>query len=256
MAICLTYPTNYPANHILVEVKSRTLSRKLLDGLERVAEGEAKKLVGKPHVLFILKLINQFFDDNPLSCVAEEISHIKRLLGNEDKLKLSQKTSSLTLVVTKNKYYLKTKVNVPNNYPSDRITLESAETNFPRVFKAWFVEQAKEIVRRCVEPPLKPKPNQPPFEPKPSLEPAVGFLVNNVKRYPDEICQGCKNKALPEDPAKVVHSEHGAAHVERVYCSHLYHHDCLILYMKTPPFQGNDKFHHFCLKFGHFDGNR
>ena len=66
VAVCLTYPQNYPQNHILVEVKSKTLSRKLLDGLEKVSESEAKKYVSKPHVLFILKFINQFFDDNPL----------------------------------------------------------------------------------------------------------------------------------------------------------------------------------------------
>ena len=66
MAICLTYPSNYPTHHILVEIKSKKLSRKLLDGLEKVAETEAKKYIGKPHVLFILKLINQFFEDNPL----------------------------------------------------------------------------------------------------------------------------------------------------------------------------------------------
>ena len=66
MAICLTYPSNYPTHHILVEIKSKKLSRKLLDGLEKVAETEAKKYIGKPHIIFILKMINQFFEDNPL----------------------------------------------------------------------------------------------------------------------------------------------------------------------------------------------
>ena len=35
-----------------------------------------------------------------------------------------------------------------------------------------------------------------------------------------------------------MHNEKAAAHVERVYCGHAYHHDCLILYMRTPPFEG------------------
>ena len=90
MAVCFTYPTNYPTNHILVEIKSKTLSRKLLDGLEKVAEVEAKRYIGKPHVLFILKFINQFFDDNPLACCSEEISEVKKLLGEDNKFKLSQ----------------------------------------------------------------------------------------------------------------------------------------------------------------------
>nr|CAD7198852.1 unnamed protein product [Timema douglasi]CAD7576137.1 unnamed protein product [Timema californicum] len=30
-------------------------------------------------------------------------------------------------------------------------------------------------------------------------------------------------------------------HVERVYCSHLFHLECLITFMKTPPFHGGKK---------------
>ena len=66
------------------------------------------------------------------------------------------------------------------------------------------------------------RPKDPPFEPRPSLQPAVGFLVKNVKRYPDEICQKCKNKAFPDDPTEAIHNENAAAHIERVYCSHVY----------------------------------
>ena len=58
--------------------------------------------------------------------------------------------------------------------------MESAESNFPRVFKVWFIENGKELARRCVEPPKKPKLNAPPFEPKPSLEQMVGFLVTRL----------------------------------------------------------------------------
>ncbi len=43
----------YPSNHILIELKSKTLSPKLLDGLVKVAEADAKKLVGKPHCLHV-----------------------------------------------------------------------------------------------------------------------------------------------------------------------------------------------------------
>ena len=43
------------------------------------------------------------------------------------------------------------------------------------------------------------------------------------------------------DPAAAIHNEKAAAHVERVYCGHAYHHDCLILYLKTPPFDGGKK---------------
>ena len=241
--VCLTYPVEYPKNHILVELKSKTLSRKLLDGLEKVAETEAKKYINSPHVLMILKFITQFLDDNPLACCSEEISKVKKILAEDGKIKLSQKTSSINLHVIKNDYFYKCKVKVPNEYPKVRVSLEEVESNFPRVFKVWFTEQAKELARRCVEPPLRkgPAKNERPFEPKPSLEATVGFLVENVKRYPEEICQKCKQKAFPADPAKAIHNENAAAHVERVYCSHVYHHDCLIVYMKTPPFEGGKK---------------
>ena len=66
----------------------------------------------------------------------------------------------------------------------------------------------------------------------------VTFLIKHVKRYPEEICQVCRRRAFPEDPGEAVHDENAAPHVERVYCSHIYHHDCLILYLKSPPFEG------------------
>jgi len=239
----LTYPVEYPKNHILVEVKSKTLARKLLDGLEKVAENEAKtKHKNKPHVIPILKMIGQFIDDNPLACCYEEVTKVKSLLDQDQStLKLSQKTSSMSLHIVKDKYFFKCKISVPNDYPTESVLIEKVESNYPRVFKVWFAQQAKEIARRCVQPPLKPKLNDPIFEPKPSLEPAAVFLAENVKRYANEICQKCKRKAFPDDPAEAIHNEHAAAHVERVYCSHVYHHDCLILWMKTPPFEGGKK---------------
>ena len=78
------------------------------------------------------------------------------------------------------------------------LSLSDTETNFPRVFKVWFIEKTKDIARQCVEPPLRPKPKDPPFVKRPSLQPAITFLVKHVKRYPDEICQICRKKAFPK----------------------------------------------------------
>ena len=63
MAICLTYPTDYPSNHILVELKSKTLSDKLLCGLQGLAEKEAKQLKGQVcfNELIMLKTINGLY---------------------------------------------------------------------------------------------------------------------------------------------------------------------------------------------------
>ena len=136
VAVCLTYPVEYPKNHILVEVKSKTLARKLLDGLERVAENEAKtKHKDKPQVIPVLKFIRQFIDDNPLACCYEEVLVVKSLLNDGSTLKLSQKTSSMSLHILKDKYFFKCKIHVPNDYPDDSVFIDKVESNFPRVFK-------------------------------------------------------------------------------------------------------------------------
>lgn len=76
------------------------------------------------------------------------------------------------------------------------------ETNFPPLFQRFFVAQAKEISRQCVEPSLHRKPSDPPFSPKPSVETVVTFLIESVKKAPQEKCQFCQQQCLPPD-AKV-----------------------------------------------------
>jgi len=241
LIVCLCYPSDYPSTHIFVELKSKTLCEKLLEGLVRVSEEEAKKYLGKPHALFVIKFIQKFIAENPLCCCSGEIAEAKKLLSEQDRLKLSQKTSTVSLHVTSSRYFLKVKLKVPPDYPETQVQVEEAESNFPRVFKVWFVEKGRELARQCVEPPLKPKPKDPPFKKSPSLHRVVRFLITHVKRYPTDVCQVCKQKAFPDDPAEAIHDENAAAHVERVYCSHIYHHDCLILYLKSPPFDGGKK---------------
>ncbi|XP_059079589.1 uncharacterized protein LOC131877807 [Tigriopus californicus] len=238
---CFTFPKDYPRHNILIELKSKTLSVKLLDGLVKVSETEAQKHLDRPHILPMVKFINKFLDENPLSCCADEISEVKAKLDGEERLKLSQKTASMSLFLKRRQYFLKLKFAVPPNYPIQQIQVVNADSNFPRVFRVWFVAQAQEVARRCVEPPLRPKPKAPPFKVRPSFGSACSFLIESVHRYPDEICQICRQKCFPEDPEQAIHDENAAAHVERVYCSHCYHHDCLILYMKTPPFEGGKK---------------
>jgi len=48
---CLMFPPNYPNSPILIELKSKTLADKLLSGLTKVCEDEAKQFIGKPQVL-------------------------------------------------------------------------------------------------------------------------------------------------------------------------------------------------------------
>lgn len=136
--------------------------------------------------------------------------------------------------------------------------LENVDTNFPPAFFRHIVAQAQEIARKCIEPPLK-KPNAktPAFKPSPSFQETVSFLIHCIKKLPTEHCQYCQEQCFPEDISvrchnyeskavdviynkmylqKLVYDESAPKHVERVYCGHLYHLECLMTYMKAPPF--------------------
>ena len=74
-------------------------------------------------------------DEHPLCCCVDEITKIKQLMDNDkpsegnansepvtkDKLKLSQKTSTISLHVYKNEYFIKTKIKIPDDYPENQI---------------------------------------------------------------------------------------------------------------------------------------
>ncbi|KFM61994.1 hypothetical protein X975_01440, partial [Stegodyphus mimosarum] len=241
LTACLQFPETYPHYPLLVELKSKTLSEKFLSGLTRVCEEECKKFLGKPQVLKVLKFLKLFLDENPLSVCSEELSSIKRLLDEPDQIKLKQKTSSLVLHITKESYFLKIRAVVPDSYPEEQIQVQIVDCNFPPNFRRWFVGQSTEIARQCVQKPLKPKPKDPPFEPKPSLWPTLKFLIDEIKRYPSELCQLCKEVCFPPDPSNVVADETAKKHIERVYCGHIFHNICLDTYIKTPPFHGGKK---------------
>ena len=106
-----------------MELKSKTLSEKLLDGLVKVTEQEAAKFKGKPHALPIIKFVNQFIEDNPLCCCSEEIAQVKKTLNlDKDRIKLSQKTSTIGIQIYSNFYFFKTRLKVPPDYPNSQVT--------------------------------------------------------------------------------------------------------------------------------------
>lgn len=72
-------------------------------------------------MLNVLKFINNFIDENPLSCCYSEIVDIKKELSDSDELKLKQKTSTIVFSVKEAEYYFKSKITVPHNYPVDSV---------------------------------------------------------------------------------------------------------------------------------------
>ncbi|XP_076035708.1 uncharacterized protein LOC143021827 [Oratosquilla oratoria] len=241
---CFQFPDEYPKYPILTELKSHHISQKLLDGLVKICDEEAKKRLGKPQILQIIKLVSNFIDENPLCCCSEEITNIRKTwIEGSDELKLRQKTSSLLLKVNEGSYFIKYSIFIPENYPEKQVGIEAKESNFPAVFQRWFTAQSVEIARRCIEPPLKKKPKDPPFVLKPSMEPVVSFLIKEAHAFPRQTCKVCGEKAFPEDARNIHHDESSPKHVERILCGHIYHNACLDKYIKTPPFQGGKKCH-------------
>ncbi|XP_008192661.2 uncharacterized protein LOC663687 [Tribolium castaneum] len=240
LIVCIQFTETYPSTPLLIELKSKTLSEKLLQGLTNVCEQEAKKYLGKAQVLNVIKFLRSFIDENPLSCCYDEINFLKKTLNENDELKLKQKTSSIVLKVKNKSYFVHCRVVVPDDYPVKAIDIQDVSTNFSPSFNRHMIGQAKEIARKCVEPPLKKKPNEPPFQPSPSLKKSVEFLIDCVKRLPSESCQFCNKVCFPADPRELEVDENSPKHIERIYCGHLFHQECFFKFMKKPPF-GNKK---------------
>ncbi|KAG7177203.1 hypothetical protein Hamer_G000464, partial [Homarus americanus] len=244
LVACFQFSPDYPTTRALIELKSRYISPKLLDGLTRLCENEADKYLGKPQVLQVLRFVRNFVEESPLCCCSEEISTIKKkLIAGSDELKLRQKTSSVVLKVKQGQYFIKYNLTVPENYPDKQIGIEEKECNYPPVFQRWFTAQAVEIARRCVEPPAKRRPKDPPFVLKPSMEPVVSFLIDEAHKYVDLDCKFCGKKTLPDDPKNIVCDESAEMHIERIYCGHVYHNKCLDTFIKSPPFQKGKNCH-------------
>ncbi|XP_023931502.1 uncharacterized protein LOC106155069 [Lingula anatina] len=243
IVVCLMFPDKYPDATILIELKSKTLSYKLLQGLTKVAEEEAKKYLGREQVLMVLKFIRNFIQENPLCVCSEEISFIKKdLLQDCDDIKLKQKLSQIILKVKKDQYFMNFKITIPDNYPFDQSSIEVADHNFPEPLTVNILAQANEIARRCVQPPLKKRPKDPPFEPKPAVRPVCEYMIRTcIKNYPAQKCPLCNEMALPENPQEIINEPNHEKFAERVYCGHTFHHGCLDIYMKTPPFTGGKK---------------
>lgn len=243
---CL-FPPGYPQEPLVVELNSKTLAYKLLQGLSNVCENEAKALSGQHQVVHMITFVKTFLDENPLSVCSEEISFIKKeLLTPEDEIKLKQKTSQIILKLRQKNYFMTLTIAVPEMYPIEPIATEVTEHNLPPLLKTNFQAQATEIARQCAQPPLKKKPKDPPFSPKLSLKPVCEYLIKEcIKRYPLESCPVCKKRILPEEPGESPGKTNRG--IERVYCGHLFHYRCLDKYMKTPPF-GTGKFCATCGK--------
>ena len=240
MTVHLQFSQDYPQSGILIELKSKTLSEKLLNKLVDICDQEMKKYSGKQQIVPVIRFIKKFLDENPFCVCSEELNHIKKNIINaeNDEFKVKTKSGIISVNINQDRFNMAFRITVPDKYPAESVRIEETSSNFPTYLRKVFLSQAEEIARKCVSKPLKKNPKAMPFEPKPSLQAVFEFLVNDcIRRYPTEVCPLCQQRTLPENPAEVLKDPSDPNHLERVYCSHIYHYGCLDKYMKTPPFK-------------------
>ncbi len=237
------FPSGYPSSALLVELTSKTIEERVLDGLARVCDQELKKRTGGEQVLFLLRFVNDFLSCNPFTVCPGELAHVKKeLFRAGDELRVKQKAGVIHYKACQGKYFMEFRLAVPVDYPVKHVEVTLKDSNFPPSLVQVFLGHAEELCRQCVQPPLRRKPTDPPFQPTPSLRPVADYLVMEcTRRYPLEQCPVCEGKALPEDPVQAARSEEDPKYAYRVYCGHMYHRNCLEVYMKTPPFAGGKK---------------
>jgi len=243
LGVCLQFPPDgYPVSPIILELKSKTLDEKLLDGLTRVCDQEAKKLQGQKQVIPMLKFLRDFIDQNPLCCCSKEINDVKKnILEENDELKIRQKDSAVVVKASQGKYTFSYKITVPDDYPVQPVLVEEKSNSFPPEMRVYFRANAAEIARKCTQAPLNSKKAKT-WQPRPSLAPVLNFLIKDgVKRFPLADCPLCGRRSFPPEPSEVIVDPSADLYVEKVYCGHLFHHKCLDAFMKTPPFDGGKK---------------
>lgn len=131
------FPADYPHRQpVLVELQSKTLCPRLLDGLTQLCDQRAKAILGRAQIIEVLKCIHSYLTEHPLCVVFAEVANIRHRLDNGSsnnnnnngsanvacgggggELKLRQKQNQLVLVARGGPYEFRVKVHVPADYP-------------------------------------------------------------------------------------------------------------------------------------------
>ena len=239
LVLSIQFPKEYPDSVLLLEAKSKTITDDLLAGIVKVTEEHLEKFRGQPQVVAAARFVRDFIWENRFTVCSEELSFIKKkLICENDVLKVKQKQGVIHIKAVKNKYHLDCKFTIPDEYPAKAVMFV-VTSNFPAHVEKSFVGQATEIARQCVEAPIVKKKPQSEFVPQPSLKNIATYLVEEcLRRLPSEKCPCCQKPVLPEDPSTELLP---SLCIEMVYCGHLYHYGCLDRLMTSPPFGENKK---------------
>ncbi|XP_063696949.1 uncharacterized protein LOC134827954 isoform X2 [Culicoides brevitarsis] len=236
---CLRFPIDgYPKNCLLIELKSKTLSDRFLNNLTKICEEHCKSnLLGKEQVIAFLKFLSNTLQKNPLCVCHDELISLKEFaLKANFTLKLCQRRSCIILKSRFHNYIFNVEATIPPEYPYSKIEWTLFEGNFPNNLMRYLNAQAKEIVRKNVEPPLREYKNEPSFKVQPCLEKTCKFLILTIQYFLNEVCPVCKQKCLPKNSKDIVTDEDNQWFVERAHCGHIYHSGCLQKIFLEPPF--------------------
>lgn len=242
LVICLQFTKAYPSEILLLELKSKSLSENFLNNLVRVCEQFLRdNYRNEEQIIATINFLNNYLLKNPLCVIYNEIKQVHKFVENEkldrDQIQLiiKQKASTIKFISRKNDFYYKLNVQIPEDYPLNQVQWLQFSSNLPCVMTNYIDGQAREIARKCVEPPVN---NTVEFRSKPSFLETIRFLISITRQYLTQQCPICKESCLPENSDNIVTNQSDGKFIERLICGHLYHQDCLLEYISEPPFQG------------------
>eukprot|EP00949_MAST-11_sp_MAST-11-sp1_P002314 g2314.t1 len=121
-------------------------------------------------------------------------------------------------------------------FQHDTKTRKGARRQFRKLCAAETQSEIAQIESAQMAAAASKKLQRPPVR---SMGPALRFIGEKfIGRLPQETCQGCGKKLLPDDPSKSddVFSKKSKKVPKRVYCGHFWHKNCLNKVLTRPPF--------------------
>ncbi|OAF70128.1 hypothetical protein A3Q56_02115 [Intoshia linei] len=237
----INFPSDYPKSCLFCSLKSKTISSGVLDKIDQLVKIHADKYKLNFQVQQVIDLILNFILKNSFLVAADEIKNIKdKFIFTESlhTVKLKQKKKSLIFILCYKKYKAHFTITIPNNYPNESIAFDWNNDPFPStILNTVYKTHTKELARSSVDPPLNK--NKEKKLPEIHLYKCVNFIYQDILVFfVDSVCPICEQNILPKDNDK---PEDQLPKIERSYCGHLFHFECLDNFMKSPPFNAKKK---------------
>lgn len=145
------FPSEYPAEPLVIEMKSKMLGKGFLRKLRVVAELKAKALANKHQIIPCVLVILSTLKKNLLAPAMQELRALTKLANNLNfKLFINEDEGKVTVKTKCKKYILVAKFIVPELYPDENLKIEITKSNYSSVLTSIHKRQAEEVVRRCM----------------------------------------------------------------------------------------------------------